>query len=375
MDYDVIIIGAGSMGMSAGYFLSKAGKRVLLLDSHTPPHTRGSHHGETRIIRYAYGEGEKYVPLALAAGKLWRELETETGKKLFFQTGVLNLGKEETDFIRNVKQSAVNFSLQLEIMRKQELERKWPGLTVPDGFIGCYEPSAGVLKPESCIEAYQALAELHGAVVLGDSRVEDIEATESGVKVCTKQQTFTSKSLIISAGAWTGHLTSMLDLNLPLQPVRKTFAWFNSDEEIYNHQKFPAFTVDSDAGTFYGFPSIEGKGLKIGRHDGGKAIEADDLLSGFGAEIGDHEDLEQFTYNYMLHPQYLREGKTCMYTLTPDDDFIVDVHPSCPNIAIAAGFSGHGFKFSSVIGQILSELIEKGNTEKNISPFSISRFK
>lgn len=375
MEYDVIIVGAGSMGMAAGYFLAKSGKHVLLLDSHTPPHTSGSHHGETRLIRYAYGEGERYVPLSLAAGELWKKLEEETGKKLFYQTGVLNIGKESAEFIQNVISSATAFSLSIEVMTSEEVERKWPGFALPLGFIGCFEPTAGVLKPEVCIEAYQELAEQNGAVILTDSRVDDISIKENQVNVHTNQRTFSSKSLVISAGAQTASLTSMLNLQLPLQPTRKTFAWFESEEKLYNHRVFPAFTAEYPGGMYYGFPSIEGKGIKAGRHDGGIRINPEDNLTAFGSESGDREDLEQFITDYMSQPQRLKEGKTCTYTMTPDEDFILDLHPEFPNVAIAAGFSGHGFKFSSVIGQILSELINNGTSEKDIRPFSINRFR
>jgi N-methyl-L-tryptophan oxidase len=375
MHYDVIVIGAGSMGMAAGYFLSKSGKRTLLLDSFSPPHNKGSHHGDTRIIRHAYGEGEEYVPLALKAQELWNELEKVTGKQLFLPTGVLNVSHEKTDFIQNIISSSKAYSLPLEVLDSIEVNKRWPGITLPNKYIGCFEPTSGVLKCEECIEAYRENAERHGATILTNSKVRELSVHDKRVTIKTEGQTFTADALVVSAGAWSGSLLSMLDLNLPLNPVRKTFAWFDVNEDLYNHKDFPAFSFETSQGQYYGFPSINGSGLKVGRHDGGETINPDEAILGFGELEKDETDLRQFLHNYMPSTQQLKYGKTCMYTLTPDEDFIIDLHPNYSNVAIASGFSGHGFKFSSVVGQILSELIISGKTEQNISPFSINRFK
>ncbi|WP_400246010.1 N-methyl-L-tryptophan oxidase [Niallia sp. JL1B1071] len=375
VNYDVIVVGAGSMGMAAGYYLSLTGKKVLLLDSHNPPHDKGSHHGETRIIRHAYGEGEEYVPLALKAQELWYELERETGKQFFLKTGVLNVGKESSSSIKNIISSSKRFSLPIEIMSAEDIKDRWPGITVPSGFIGCYEPTSGVLRCEESIDAYRELAILNGVTILTNNRVTSITANAESVEVSTNSDSFIANSLILTAGAWSNQLLAMLDLELPLNPVRKTFAWFDVDEAIYGENVFPAFAFDTPNGYYYGFPSIQKAGLKVGRHDGGTTINPDEAMTTFGEEVGDQEDLTQFLINFMPSTGKLLYGKTCTYTLTPDEDFIVDLHPKHPNIAIAAGFSGHGFKFSSVIGKILSELIINRRTNENIDLFAIERFK
>ncbi|MFC7685017.1 N-methyl-L-tryptophan oxidase [Ureibacillus sp. GCM10028918] len=375
VNYDVIVVGAGSMGMAAGYYLSLTGKKVLLLDSHNPPHDKGSHHGETRIIRHAYGEGEEYVPLALKAQELWYELEKETGKQLFFNTGVLNVGKESSSSIKNIISSSKRFSLPIEIMSAAEIKDRWPGITVPSDFIGCHEPASGVLRCEECIDAYRELAKLKGVTILTNSRVTSIKAEAGSVEVSTDSVSFTAHSLILTAGAWSNQLLSMLDLELPLNPVRKTFAWFDVEEGIYGENVFPAFAFDTPNGQYYGFPSIQKAGLKVGRHDEGTTINPDEAMKPFGEEVADQEDLTQFLTSFMPSAGNLLYGKTCTYTLTPDEDFVVDLHPKHPNIAIAAGFSGHGFKFSSVIGKILSELIINRRTNENIDLFAIERFK
>nr|WP_106779466.1 N-methyl-L-tryptophan oxidase [Lysinibacillus timonensis] len=374
MQYDVIVIGAGSMGMSAGYYLSKSGKKTLLLDSFNPPHNNGSHHGDTRIIRHAYGEGEEYVPLALKAQQLWTDLEKETKKQLFLQTGVLNVGFQNRDFIQNIISSSEKYSLPIEVLDSSEVNKRWPGITLPDDYIGCFEPTSGVLKCETCIEAYRELAVQNGATIQTNSKVKEILVDNKQVTVKTEEYTYHADSLVVTAGAWAGSLLSKLDLDLPLKPVRKTFAWFDADEDLYNHNKFPAYTFETSQGSYYGFPSINGSGLKIGRHDGGDEINPDQPIRSFGEIAEDEADLKQFLNQFMPTAQQLKYGKTCIYTLTPDEDFIIDVHPNYSNVAIAAGFSGHGFKFSSVVGQILAELIISGKTEQNISPFSINRF-
>ncbi len=374
MHYDVIVIGAGSMGMAAGSFLSKSGKRTLLLDSYDPPHNKGSHHGDTRMIRYAYAEGEEYVPFVLKARELWRDLEKETGRELFLQTGVLNAGDHQSKFVQNIISSSKTYSLPLEVLSSHEVNERWPGMTLPENYIGCYEPTSGVLKCEECIEAYRELAEKYGAEVLTNQKVKELYIHGKKVTVRTEEQTFSSDALIVSAGAWSGPLLAKLKLNLPLKPVRKTFAWFDAHEELYNSQSFPAFAVDAPQGLYYGFPSINGSGLKTGRHDGGDRINPDEPLALFGEQEEDESDLAGFLNRYMPESGPLKFGKTCMYTMTPDEKFIIDLHPNHSNVAIASGFSGHGFKFSSAVGQVLSELIIAGKSEQDISSFSIRRF-
>ncbi|SDO41094.1 N-methyl-L-tryptophan oxidase [Alkalicoccus daliensis] len=374
MKYDVIVIGAGSMGMAAGFYLSKNGKKTLLLDAHDPPHSNGSHHGETRIIRYAYGEGEEYVPFVLRAKKLWEDLERISKKELFLQTGVLGVGRDTSGFIQNTISSAGKYSLPLEVLTAEDVHRRWPGITIPDNFIGCFEPTSGVLKCEEIIKVYEELAIESGAVIHRNSSVKDISIHEKKVTVTTEDETITAGSLIIAAGAGSGKLVSMLDLDLPLTPVRKTFAWFEAEETQYNQEKFPAFAFDTFNGTYYGFPSIQQAGLKIGRHDGGEKVNPEKSMMPFGAAAEDEGDLLQFFHQYMPDIHQLKYGKTCMYTLTPDEKFIIDTHPEYSNVAIAAGFSGHGFKFSSAVGEALSNLITSEKNEVDISPFSLKRF-
>ncbi len=375
MHYDVIIVGAGSMGSAAGYYLAKSGKKTLLLDSFNPPHARGSHHGDTRIIRYAYGEGAEYIPFVLQAQKLWDELAEESGQSLFLQTGVLNVGRKDSAFINNVMTSAKTYSLPLEILNANEVHERWDGISLPADFIGCFEGTSGVLKSEECIRAYSQLAQKHGATIVTEQKVSKIAIHADGVTVKTGNDTYHADSLIITAGAWAKELLAMTGIHLPLNPVRKTFAWFNVREESYDEQVFPAFAFETDFGFYYGFPSIERAGLKVGRHDGGESIDPNETIPAFGEKQADKVELERFLDQFMPSSErQLNYGKTCIYTMTPDEDFIIDLHPTYSHVAFAAGFSGHGFKFSSVVGQALSELIMFGKSEQHLSPFSVKRF-
>lgn len=374
--YDAIVIGAGSMGMAAGYFLAKNGQKTLLLDAFNPPHDKGSHHGETRIIRYAYGEGKEYVPFALRARDLWKELAQNVQKELFLETGVINVGEKDTPFIKNVISSAEKFELPLEVLSAAEVHKKWPGLEISENFVGCFEPTSGVLKVEECVDAFREMAIREGAEIRTNSKVTKIDAKEHEVTITTADgASFTAYSAIITVGAWAGTLLEQLNLKLPLNPIRKTFAWYDVEEELYNSQSFPAFAFQLSDSCYYGFPSIDRTGLKVGRHDTGDTIDPNVDRLPFGEVHGDQEDLQDFLDQYMPHQKHtLKFGKTCMYTMTPDENFIIDLHPKYKNIGIAAGFSGHGFKFASAVGETLSNLILKGETDLDITPFSMQRF-
>lgn len=373
MKYDVAIVGAGSMGMAAGYFLAKKGQKVILLDAGDPPHHNASHHGETRIIRHAYGEGEAYVPLALRAQALWQQLEQESNQSLFLNTGVLNMGERDSPFIQTLIASAVKYQLPLDILNASQVSERFPGITLPDNYIGCFESTSGVLRCEACIRAYRTLAIAHGAELLTYHGVDSIDIHESGVTLTSGETVISADRLIVSAGAWSAEILRQLNLTLPMQPTRKTFAWFEAEETKYGQDYFPAFSFDSPEGIYYGFPSIDQAGLKVGRHDGGQAQDPNLDIEPYDS-VHDSHDLERFLAAVMPDVGNLMYGKTCMYSMTEDENFIIDRHPQYSHVLIAAGFSGHGFKFASVIGEMLSELASNGQTQYDISMFSLERF-
>lgn len=373
MTYDALIIGAGSMGMAAGYYLSKQGKRVLLIDPFDPPHTEGSHHGATRLIRHAYGEGEGYVPMALRAQQLWHELEEASGAAVFHRTGVLNIGTEDSLFLKNVILSAERYSLPHDILSAREINERWPGFRLPEQLSGCYESNSGVLMSEEAIRVFRELAVSHGAELLTHTRAEKIEERPDGVTVTANGRSYSAKQLIITAGKGTNTVLSLLGEQLPLAPMRTTFSWFDADEEVYNPGAFPAWTYDDGVSGFYGFPSIDGTGLKIGNHGKGTPVSPEEKLMPFSFET-DAQDVADFLLRHTAFEPAHREGKACTYTNSPDEDFIIDRLPGHANVLVACGFSGHGFKFTSVVGEILSELVTTGTTKQDISAFAISRF-
>ena len=371
MTYDVIIIGAGSMGMATGYFLAKAGKNVLMIDAFNPPHEEGSHHGETRIIRFAYGEGASYVPFVKRAGELWKELEVQTNEQLFLQTGVINVGEATHSFIKNVVSSAKLYNLPIEQYTATEAMKKWPGLSLPDNFLTCFEPTAGVLRVEACVAAYRQLALSAGATLHTNEKVLSIKAGDI-VRVSTSKGQYEARQLIVTAGAWATELLQTMDISIPVTPTRKTFAWFEADESLYAEQQFPAYCFELEGSSYYGFPSIDGAGLKIGRHDGGDTVNPNETLRPFDEQ--DAIDLQNFIAQFMPKHSDLKFGKTCKYSMTPDEDFIIDFLPGHHNILVAAGFSGHGFKFSSAVGEVLADLALHGESKQDLSPFTLCRF-
>lgn len=373
--YDVVIVGAGSMGIAAGYYLSKLGKRTLLLDANDPPHSLGSHHGDTRIIRHAYGEGRQYVPLALRAQELWRELEQESETKLFSNTGVLCVGAEGSPFIEEVMNSAQEFSLPQEILSSDAIHSRWPGITLPEGLVGCLEKNSGVLFSEECIRAYRKLGIANGMTLVPYTKVVKIEKSAEGTILHTETEQYSADFVVVCSGAWTGKIIEETGVDLPLQPTRKTVSWFECDELLYDSSHFPAFSIDVGNEHYYGFPSINGSGLKIGRHDGGEKVDPDCFNREYLTNSSDESECRNFIQKYL--PQAngrLLKGKTCLYTLTPDEHFIIDQHPVFSNFILAAGFSGHGFKFASVVGEIICDLVTKGKTNYDISMFSLKRF-
>lgn len=372
--YDVIVVGAGSMGMAAGYYLAEQGKKTLLIDAFDPPHENGSHSGDTRLIRHACGEGYAYVPLALRAQELWHALQAKTNERIFTQTGVLTFGPAASGFVQTAIEGGQKYGLNIETLTADDVNARWPGITMPQGEIGCYEPEAGVLFSSACIRTLKRLALSVGAELKVNSPVMDIEIFDDSVKVHTPDDTFEANKLIISGGAWNKKLLNELNININIQPSRQTIAWFDSDDILYKSDGFPGFFADVPSGVYYGFPSIDGTGLKIGRYDNGDDIDPSYYNKTFGAYEKDEKDIRGFLSNYMQAAHgNINVGKTCMFTNTPDENFIIDTHPDYNHVAIAAGFSGHGYKFSSAVGEALGELIIHGETTQDISPFKITR--
>ncbi|WP_010530047.1 N-methyl-L-tryptophan oxidase [Lentibacillus jeotgali] len=369
----IAIVGAGSVGMAAGYYLSKEGIDVLLIDSHDPPHDIGSHHGETRLIRHAAGEGEEYADLALKAQDRWHQLEKESKKKLFVPTGTLMVGERDASFIRKSVKSAKTFGLELEELTAAQIKERWPGFELPSHFKGYLEHSSGALLNEDCILAYKELALKNNAKLLAHTKVTEMKFNEDYLTLNTIKGTIYADQVILTTGAWTGKILS--ELNLPIQVVRKTLGWYATEKPLYKYPLLPSFYFSFENRKYYGFPDITGNGVKIGRNDSERDIEPDFFKQDFGKYTKDEQDFKEFVERFLPGlTSRISYGQTCMVTKTPDKHFILDWHPKNRNVLIAGGFSGHGFKYASILGEMISQMMIAGKSRHHIPDiFSISR--
>lgn len=371
--YSVVIVGAGSIGMAAGYYLAKSGIDVLLLDTHNPPHDKGSHHGETRLIRHATGEGPEYVDLALQAQSNWHQLEKESGKTLFTPTGTLMVGESDTPFIQKTIENAEICGADIEEYDADEVMVRWPGFDLPGHFKGYYERSSGALLSDQCILAYRQELLKYNAEIVTNSKVIKLDFHENGVEIETTKDTFYADQVIIAAGARIGEILS--SLKLPIQTVRKTLGWYSANNSLYKHPYLPSFYFSYKGHKYYGFPDITGNGIKIGRNNSERDINPDSLEQDFGRYESDKQELNKFIERFLpgVSGQF-NYGRTCMITKTPDKHFIIDRHPENCRVMIAGGFSGHGFKYASIIGEILSQMIINRETKYYLPDnFAISR--
>ncbi|HDU4711728.1 N-methyl-L-tryptophan oxidase [Klebsiella sp. 141251] len=370
MQYDLIIIGSGSVGAAAGYYARRAGLNVLMTDAHKPPHQEGSHHGSTRLIRHAYGEGERYVPLVLRAQQLWDEFAQSSGEAVFEKTGVINLGPASSDFLNNVAHSARQFELNVEELDAEAVMKRWPEIRIPQDYRAIFEPASGVLRSELAVETWIRMAREAGCAQLFNCPVTAIHHHTDGVTIDTADGSYSGKKLLISAGTW---VTKLLP-ELPIQPVRKVFAWFQADGRYSAKNNFPAFTGELPNGDqYYGFPAEDNE-LKIGKHNGGQLISEPEERKPFGAVASDGSESFNFLRNVLPGIGGCLHGASCTYDNTVDEDFIIDTLPGHDNTLLITGLSGHGFKFAPVLGEIATQFAQGETTEFDLAPFSLARF-
>ncbi|MFG1172990.1 N-methyl-L-tryptophan oxidase [Erwiniaceae bacterium CAU 1747] len=370
MVYDLIVVGSGSVGAAAGWYATRAGLKVLMIDRAHPPHTAGSHHGETRLIRHAYGEGARYVPMVLRAQQLWDELEKECGEQIMHRSGVLNLGPENAEFIQNVMSSAREFKLDVQVLRGEEVTSRWPQISVPQGYTGVFEPHSGYLKSEVAIRHWIRLAKEAGCAQLFNCEVSAIDEQDGLQTVHTAEGVYQARKLLLSAGTWVKSLYP----SLPVTPVRKVFAWHQADGRYSENNRFPAFTAEMpDGNHYYGFPA-DNNAIKIGKHEGGQPIDAPEQRRPFGSMAEDGSELFGFLRQFLPGVGVCLRGESCTYDNSPDEDFIIDAFPGHPNRLIITGLSGHGFKFVSVLGEIAAQFAAGKASEFDLTPFTLSRF-
>ncbi len=371
-DLDVIVIGGGGMGTAAAFHLARRGARTLLLEQFTIGHSRGASHGESRIIRLAYFEHPDYVPLVQEAYRLWREVEEESGLALLTRTGGLELGAPESTLVRGNLASATRHSLAHEVLDAAEIRRRFPPFHARDGTIGVFQPDSGILAVERCVETHATLARRHGAQVHEAEEVRAVQPDGEGVRVETSRGRYFAQRAVVAAGPWAGQL--LADLGLPLTVARQPVCFFAPEHpERFEPSRFPIFIWEIPGHFYYGFPTFGRPAVKIAHHGGGERTTADSVDRSIRPE--DEALLRLFLDEYLPDAAGPRvDGSVCLYTNTPDSDFIIDRLPGAPQVAIAAGFSGHGFKFATVVGKILADLAIDGRTSRSIGRFRVGRF-
>ncbi len=375
--YDVAIIGLGTMGSFCAVELARRGLRVAGFDQFTPPHGRGSHSGGTRIHRLAYPEGTGYVPLAQRAGQMWEQAGEEFGTPLLHRSGILYMGLPREQFLREVEESASTHRLQVETLSAAEVRYRYPAFEIPEKYAGLLDVQAGWLDVDASIACSHGYARRLGVQCFFEQRVTGWDATSGEVKVHLENDTVTASGLIITAGAWAGDL--LRSLQLPLRVKRKVLAWFDPlSPELFAAGRVPVFCFPENFS--YGFPDVPGLGVKMAQHIGGSFLPSADAPVSAPAPA-DLDPIAAIAAQYMpklagdsSHARSrLRHSATCLYTMTPDDDFIVDRHPEFTNVVFAAGFSGHGFKFAPLIAVALADLVQQAKTSLPIDFLSLGR--
>ena len=369
---DVIVIGCGGFGSSAMFHLAQRGLKVIGIDRFHPPHDRGSSHGETRIIRKAYFEHPSYVPLLHRAWELWEELSQSVGERLIEQRELLMAGPPGSEVIEGARLSARLYGLPMENLTAAEAAIRYPEFHLPEDYAVAIESTAGYLWAERCVASHLKSAALLGAQLRHDETVLSVSSSGTGVQVQTGRGCYSAGAAVVTSGAWTGQLMS--DYARHISVLRKTLCWFPATSENWiRKDRAPLFFVDAPESQFYGIPSVDGETIKVGMHTGGEVISNPSDLS---RQVTDDDErpIAQFAGKYLggIKPQAGR-SVICMYSMTPDGHFLLDRLPELP-IVVAAGFSGHGFKFTSVLGEVAADLVQLGQTGLDIGFLSVGRF-
>jgi sarcosine oxidase len=369
----VIVLGAGTMGSMALWRLARRGASVLGLEQFAPGHDRGSGHGESRMIRTAYFEGPEYVPLVQAAFPLWRELEAEAGVELLTVTGALMIGRPAGELVSGALRSAREHGLACEVLGPADAAARFPQHRLAPGEVALWEEAAGVLRPERAIRAAAERAVALGARLVTGTRAEAVEVDEGGsVTVRAGGAAYRAPQLVVCAGPWLGGL--LPGLGLPLSVERQVMTWFPArDAALFAPERFPPFIREREGPFGYGLPALDGATVKVAFHHGGGRADPDAL----DREVAEAElaPVAAFVAETLpdLVPRPAR-AVVCMYTNTPDEHFVVGA-PGLPGVTVLGGFSGHGFKFAPVLGEIAADLALDGRTAHPVDGFSPLRFR
>jgi sarcosine oxidase len=373
--YDVVVIGLGAMGSATLFHLARRGLRVLGVEQFSQGHQLGSSHGDSRIIRETYFEHPLYVPLAQRAHELWRELEKTTGTSLMKIIGGLMIGPSDGTVVSGTLRSAREHRLPHEILTPAEVHERFPAFELEPQLVAVLDPRAGYLDPEACNRAHLDAARAAGAETRFDEPVLEWNADGEGVRVRTGAATYTANRLVIAAGAWSGGLAR--ELRLPLTVERQSVFWFEpgGPREAYDPERFPIYAYEYKAGHIcYGFPRLH-RGVKASVMHSGEIAPSPDSIERM---VNEHEATPLREALRPVLPRLaeapVRERGVCLFTNTPDHDFIIDFHPLHPQVLISSPCSGHGFKFASAIGELQAELLITGKSRCDLSPFRIGRW-
>ena len=368
------------MGSAAAWHLARDRRKVLLLERYEIAHSNGSSHGQSRIIRRSYTD-PIYVPMVELSFRLWRELEAESGEGLMVTTGGLDLGPSDSEYLRSCRATMEQAGIPFDALDATNLRKRFPQFKVTDDTQANYQADAGILRATRCVETMVRMAQKHGAVVHANESVTDFHVWKGSIEIASDKNRYAAEHVVITGGSWNGPLMQKLGLNLPLEPLRQQKAYFEPLERApFEVGRFPIWiskTYHPQIEEMYGFPWLAGTpGIKLALHNADQSRERCDPNN----------------MNRTLDPNYIgwlrkwleqhipgaagkyKEGAVCIYTMTPDRNFILDRHPEYPQIAFGAGFSGTGFKFGVGIGRILADLATKGTGPVDLTPFRLERF-
>ncbi|MBS1693560.1 MAG: N-methyl-L-tryptophan oxidase [Actinobacteria bacterium] len=373
MNYDVIVVGLGGMGSAAAYHLAARGQRVLGLEKFTPAHDKGSSHGGSRIIRQSYFEDPAYVPLLLHAYELWEQLARDAGRELYRLTGGLFMGAPESLTVAGSLRASREWGLPHEELDATQIAARFPTLSPRAGDVALYEPKAGFARPEATVQAHIDLAERAGATLRFGEEVLEWDEAGGGVSVRTAAGTYRAGQLVICPGAWAPHL--LVEFGIPITVERQVLYWLDPVGGTAPFAKHPIFIYENARGMqVYGFPAIDGPGggVKVAFFRKGTVCTPETI----DRQVHDDEVADMREQISELVPALdgpCVHSATCMYSNTPDEHFVIARHPDAANVTIACGFSGHGFKFVPVVGEILADLATTGATRHPISLFDPRR--
>ncbi len=353
---DVLVIGGGTMGTATGWALARAGHRVIVLEQFSHVHTLGSHGSNTRIFRHAYAEGEQYVPWTLEADRMWSELQARCTTPFMFRCGGLDISTKSGTWADQARASAQRYGIQHEWLTGNDVNERFPAWNLPSDWKACFDPTAGFLDVAPALKALASEMAAAGGELRTEEQVLSWSESPGGVTVKTDKGDYAAAKLVIAAGAWNGKM--MAELGLPLDVRRKPVFWFApEDETLFQPERFPVFVADVHADEIYGLPQHDVPGVKSGIHSGGQSVNPDAI----NREI--EEDDITPSYRAFLRERFnglsdrVLDSAVCMYTLTPDEHFLIDRYPGKERVVFASGFSGHGFKFTPVVGEYLATLV------------------